>query len=82
MSYQAAHGRRMSRNSNDSLPSVYELSAGDVTQLTTWMDSRDGRTNDMNSLTFFAWLLTTVISTYVRRLLTVDICLMKPWHKH
>jgi hypothetical protein len=35
----------MSVDSNDTLLSVAELAAGDVTQLTTWMDSRDGRTN-------------------------------------
>jgi hypothetical protein len=47
MNYQVVHSGRMSVDSDDTLLSVVELATGDVTQLTTWMDSRNGRTNDM-----------------------------------
>jgi ankyrin repeat protein len=45
MSYQLAHSKRLSANSGDTIPTVVELATGHVTQLTSWMVSRDGRTN-------------------------------------
>jgi hypothetical protein len=43
----------MGVDSDDTLLSVHELGTGDVTQLTSWMDSRDGRINDMKLINVF-----------------------------
>lgn len=84
MSFQVAHDSQTSVNSGDDILSVHKLGEGDVTQLTKWMASRDGRSNDIKLIHVFhtAAAYCTVISTYVRRLLTVDACLMNTWHRH
>jgi hypothetical protein len=55
MNYQVAHSRRTSEDSDDTVLSVHELVRGNVTQLTSWMDSRDGRTNDTKLANVFSW---------------------------
>jgi hypothetical protein len=47
----------MSVDSHDyeTVPAVHELARGDVTQLTTWMDSRDGRNNDTKLADVLGW---------------------------